>query len=180
MTSAPRSMRSPRSISGAGRMTSRTLVWSSTSNDATMDSRPMVPRTTSPRTTSNGTGSCRRSTSSTSASVSSGSHSAPSGEAMLSSSGMDGVPAHQREIGKLARSHHPDDGLILMRDDGETAFVVRHQCDHLAEALMLVDEQRRRVEHVPRLHVRGRRAHRKVAAGHDDVTGDQMVDDVFL
>ncbi len=124
ITSAPRSMRSPRSISGAGRMTSRTLVWSSTSNEETTASRPMVPSTSSPRTTTSGTGSCRRSTSSTSDSVSSGSHSAPSGEAMLSSSGMDGLAPHEREIGELPRRHHADHRLVLVRDDREAALVI--------------------------------------------------------
>src|SRR5580700_8370987 len=133
-------MRSPRSISGAGRITSRTLVWSSTSNDDMMVSRPMVPSTASPRTTSNGTGSCRRSTSSTSDSVSSGSHSAPSGEAMLSSSGMDSLAPHEREVGELARGHHANHRLIFVSDDRKPALVMRHQRDNLAQALMLVNQ----------------------------------------
>src|ERR1700681_1599069 len=173
-------MRSPRSISGAGRMTSRTLVWSSTSNHETTVSRPMVPSTSSPRTTTSGTGSWRRSTSSTSDSVSSGSHSAPSGEAMLSSSGMDGPAPRQREIGDFAGGHHADHRLVLVGDDGEAAFVLGHQRDHLTQALMLVNEQRRLAQHVASLHVRRRWTHREVASGHDDVAGDQVVDDVLF
>src|ERR1700692_3028719 len=142
ITSAPRSTRSPRSISGAGRMTSRTLVWSSTSNQEVMVSRPTVPSTLSPRTTSSGTGSWRRSTSSTSDSVSSGSHSAPSGEAMLSSSGMDSPAPREREIGELTRGDHAHHRLVLVGDDGEATFVLGHQRDDLTEPLMLVDEQR--------------------------------------
>ena len=142
ITSAPRSMRSPRSISGAGRMTSRTLVWSRASKEDTTTSSPMVPSTSSPRTTISGTGSWSRSTSRTSDSRSSGSHSAPSGEAMLSSSGIGGLAPRQREVGELPWRHHPDHGFVLMRDDRQAALVVRHQRHDLAETLVLVDEQR--------------------------------------
>src|SRR4029077_6099654 len=180
ITSAPRSMRSPRSISGAGRITSRTLVCSSRSNEATTASRPIVPSTSSPRTTTSGTGSWRRSTSRTSDSVSSGSHSAPSGEAMLPSSGMDGLATCEREVSELARGHHAHHGLIFVGDDRKPAFVMCHERDNLAQALMLVNEQWRRAQHVARLHVRRRRTHREIAAGDNDISRDEMVDDVLL
>src|SRR3984957_6929509 len=95
-----------------------------------------------------------------SASVSSGSHSAPSGEAIVASSGMDHLAARKREIGELARRDHADDGLVLVGHDGEPAALLRHERNHLAESLMLVDEQRRLTQHVARLHRGGGRPNR--------------------
>src|ERR1700688_1668664 len=68
--------------------------------------------------------------------------SAPSGEAMLSSSGMDGPAPREREIGELARGDHSHHRLVLVGDDGEATFVLGHQRDDLTQPLMLVDEQR--------------------------------------
>src|ERR1700683_101148 len=180
IAAAPASIRSPRSIFGAGRITSRTLVSSRTANEVTIVSRPTVPRISSPRATSRGTGSWRRRTSRMSARVSSGSHSAPSGDAMVASSGMDRLPAREREIGKLTRRDHADDGLVLVGHDRKTTALQGHERDHLADTLVLVDEQRRLTQHVPCLHRRRRRTYREVAAGHHDVAGDEAVDDVLF
>src|SRR5476651_2293714 len=140
----------------------------------------MLPRMSSPRTTTSGTGSCRRNTSRMSDSVSSGSHSAPIGDAMVSSSGMDSNPARQPEIRELARRDHPHHGLVLMRDDGEPSLMQRHQGDDLTHTLMFVDEQWRRMQHVASLHRSRWWTHREIAAGHHDVAGDEATNDILF
>src|SRR3984893_8168009 len=161
IAAAPFSPRSPRSIRGTGRITSPTRVSARCANAGITVSRPTVPRISSLRVTRSGTGCCTRRCSSTSASVSSGLHSAPRTSATASSSGMRRLLARQHgrgASGGLPRREHADGCLVLVHHNRETPLVVGHERDHLAGALVLVDQQRRLTQHVTGKHVGDRRA----------------------
>src|SRR5207302_5123429 len=176
---APFSTRSPTSRRGAGRITSATRVCARRECAGRITSSPTVPRISWLRLTRSGTGCCARSGSRMSISVSSGSHSAPSCDATMASSGICRLQG-EHVICNLSRRHDSDGRLVLVHHDGQPARCLSHELDHLRCTLVLVDEKRLRAEHVAGEHVGCRRTHGEVAAGDDDLSCHQAIENVLL
>src|SRR5581483_6957686 len=178
MRRAASSTDSPASSSGTGRITSATRTLCRSAPLLGMSaSSPTVPAMRPRSTTLSGSGCWPRSRSMTSARESSGSHSAPSGAAMRSRSGIGrGSDLGGEEGGHLAGGDHADRALVVVHHQRRLALLAAQRGEHVEQPLALVDEQRRGAQDVARGDL-GDEGTDQVAAGDHHVTVDQPLDD---